>query len=99
MNIDEKATFDWDETKDAENQKKHGIAFVLAQYAFKDPKRIISEDRAHSLDEERFLCIGRVDQEVITVRFTIRQDIVRIFGAGYWRKGRKFYEKENQIYK
>jgi len=94
-----KVLFDWDEAKDAENQKKHGISFSLAQQAFRDPKRIISKDIAHSQDEDRFLCIGCVDQEVMTVRFTYRENVVRIFGAGYWRKGRKFYEEENQIYR
>lgn len=29
-----KANFEWDDGKDAENQAKHGIAFVQAQCAF-----------------------------------------------------------------
>jgi hypothetical protein len=24
-----------------------------------------------------------------------RENMIRIFGAGYWRKGKKIYEKEN----
>jgi hypothetical protein len=31
------------------------------------------------------------------VRFTVRGDAIRIFGAGYWRKGKKIYEQENGI--
>lgn len=38
--------------------------------------------------------IGLVDAEVMIVRFTYRGNIIRIIGAGYWRKGRKIYEKE-----
>ncbi|MEE8367621.1 MAG: BrnT family toxin, partial [Thermoanaerobaculia bacterium] len=29
--------------------------------------------------------------------FTYRDEIIRIFGAGYWRKGERIYERENQI--
>jgi hypothetical protein len=31
----------------------------------------------------------------MTVRFTYRAGVIRIFGAGYWRKGKKIYEREN----
>ncbi|MFH1066848.1 MAG: BrnT family toxin, partial [bacterium] len=34
---------------------------------------------------------------VLTVRFTWRDEILRIIGAGYWRKGKKLYEKENTL--
>jgi len=30
-------TFEWDHRKNQENQKKHGVPFALAQYAFADP--------------------------------------------------------------
>ena len=89
------ARFEWDEEKDRENQDKHHVPFSLAQYAFLDPKRIIAEDRGHSNEENRFYCIGRVDEGIMTVRFTYRGNIIRIFGAGYWRKGRKIYEDQD----
>jgi hypothetical protein len=31
----------------------------------------------------------------LTVRFTYRQGVIRIFGAGYWRRGKQLYEREN----
>ena len=92
------AEFEWDTKKDLENQKKHGVAFEFAQYAFADPDRIIAEDVSHSQDEVRFFCFGRIGSDIITVRFTYRQNMIRIFGAGYWRKGKKTYEKENHIH-
>jgi uncharacterized DUF497 family protein len=92
-----KARFEWDENKDRDNQKKHGVPFSLAQQAFLDPHRVIAKDIEHSLEEERFYCMGRVGEGIITVRFTFREHVIRIFGAGYWRKGRKVYEEENQI--
>ena len=93
-----KARFEWDEDKDRENQAKHNVSFSLAQRAFLDPHRIIVEDVDHSTEEKRFYCIGRVRDGIITVRFTYRDNVIRIYGAGYWRKGRKIYEEQNKIY-
>lgn len=91
------ASFEWHPDKDAENQRKHGIAFSLAQYAFADPRRVIARDVTHSQTEERFYCFGEVEGGVLTVRFTYRASVIRIIGAGYWRKGKVIYERENQI--
>ena len=56
---------------------------------------MIAADVTHSSEEERFFCFGRVGGGVMTVRFTYRQGRIRIFGAGYWRKGKDIYEREN----
>ena len=90
-------SFEWDLGKDAENQEKHGVSFSLAQEAFFDPRRVIARDLAHSQSENRFYCFGSVGEGVLTVRFTYRNDVIRIIGAGYWRKGKRIYEQENQI--
>lgn len=90
--------FDWNTDKDAENQQKHGVSFSRAQYAFADPHRVIAKDITHSQTEERFYCFGEVDGGVLTVRFTYRAATIRIFGAGYWRKGKAIYERENKIH-
>ena len=94
-----KARFEWDPNKDIENQQKHGVPFLLAQYAFADPYRIIAEDLNHSDQEDRYYCFGQVGEGIITVRFTYRDDIIRIIGAGYWRKGKAIYEHENKIHR
>jgi uncharacterized DUF497 family protein len=93
------AHFEWDAKKDHENQQKHGISFVSAQYAFADPNRIIAEDVDHSDKETRYFCFGRVDGGILTVRFTYRNNVIRIFGAGYWRKGKAIYEYENSLHR
>ncbi len=90
-----KAKFEWDANKNSINKEKHNISFERAQHAFEDVKRIIAEDTDHSANEKRFFCFGEVDGGILTVRFTYRDDIIRIFGAGYWRKGKKIYEKNN----
>ena len=93
-----KATFEWDEVKDTENQSKHGVSFLIAQQAFLDPHRVIAEDITHSAEENRYYCIGCVGEGILTVRFMYRGNVIRIYGAGYWRKGRKIYEEQNKIY-
>jgi uncharacterized protein len=95
----DKTQFEWDSAKDGQNQRKHGVAFITAQYAFADLKRVILIDEEHSVDENRYFCLGRVNDAILTVRFTYRNNVIRIFGAGYWRRGKKLYEKQNHIHK
>ena len=90
--------FEWDAEKDRLNQEKHGVGFRLARFALAYPKRVIAEDPTHSEDEDRFYCIGRVGDGILTVRFTYRENVIRIFGAGYWRKGKKLYEEHNSVH-
>ena len=92
------ARFDWDSEKDRLNLEKHGVSFAKGQYAFADPRRVIAEDVSHSTTETRYSCFGQVDGGVLTVRFTYRKDVIRIFGAGYWRKGKHIYERTNHIH-
>jgi len=75
---------------------KHGVSFADAQAAFFDPRRVIAEDLEHSGAEPRHFCFGRVADGVMTVRFTYRAGRIRIFGAGYWRKGKQIYEQQNR---
>lgn len=90
--------FEWNAEKDTANTEKHGVSFSIAQYAFADPLRVIAKDDTHSQDKARFYCFGRVNEGVLTVRFTYRDAVIRIIGAGYWRKGKAIYERENQIH-
>lgn len=86
-------TFDWDENKNVKNQKKHGVSFQEAQEAFFDANRLILKDKQHSKVEERYFCIGKTAGGILTVRFTMRNGAIRIFGAGYWRQGKKRYQE------
>lgn len=93
-----KARFEWDPRKDQENRRKHGVAFAMAQLAFADTRRVIAEDLSHSSAEKRYYCFGEVGGGILTVRFTYRDEVIRIYGAGYWRKGKRIYERENPLY-
>lgn len=88
---------EWDPNKDRENQLKHGVGFIEAQYAFADPHRVIAEDLNHSDQEQRYYCFGKVGGGILTVRFTFRDQVIRIIEAGYWRKGKVIYEQENKV--
>lgn len=90
--------FDWDDRKNLDNIAKHGVSFQDAQQAFQDAQRVILEDSRHRDNEQRYFCLGKVGGEIMTVRFSYRGGQVRIFGAAYWRKGKKRYEKENCIH-
>ena len=89
--------FEWDTEKEKANLTKHGVDFSEATAAFYDPQKLIQIDAAHSGEERRLLCIGRTERGILTIRFTYRGETIRIIGAGYWRKGRRTYEKENTI--
>jgi len=87
------SSFIWDIDKEFANVYKHGVDFITAAKAFKDPNRKIFTDEKHSTREKRFFCIGKVEGKILTVRFTYRSQKIRIIGAGYWRKGERYYEK------
>jgi uncharacterized DUF497 family protein len=96
--MEKRSDFEWDSDKDELNQKKHGVSFAMAQLAFLDSNRVILEDLEHGDNEKRYYCLGRVSEGIMTVRFTYRNNKIRIIGAGYWRKGKKTYERENKIH-
>lgn len=91
--------FEWDDAKDSDNQRRHGVAFSLAQFAFADRERVIARDLSHSEAEPRYFCFGRVGDGILTVRFTFRGRVIRIFGAGYWRRGKRIYEQASQVHR
>ena len=91
--------FEWDESKNLENIEKHGVSFYEAQYAVLDQNRVIAKALDNSKEGDRYFCFGK-DQDgngILTVRFTYRNQKIRIFGAGYWRRGKKIYEQNNSI--
>jgi uncharacterized protein len=86
-------SFCWDEAKEAVNIAKHGVDFRTAAHAFTEPGSKIFADERHGQHEDRYFCIGKVGHRILTVRFVYRDRMVRIYGAGFWRKGRRVYEQ------
>ena len=61
---------EWDENKNQQNIKKHGISFQTAALVFADEERIEYLDKLHSQDEERYVVLGCV-QGILYVVYTI----------------------------
>ena len=94
----EKVSFEWDQEKDKLKKRKNKVFFIIARRAFLDHHRVIAKDLKHSEAENRYFCFGRVEGEILTVCFTHRNNVMRIISAGFWRKGKAAYEKENKIH-
>jgi uncharacterized DUF497 family protein len=75
-------TFEWDGHKAVANASKHGVSFEEAATAFGDPLSITVADPDHSIDESRFVLIGKTfkDRTVVVVH-TERGDNIRIISA------------------
>jgi uncharacterized DUF497 family protein len=87
--------FTWDKTKEQINRRKHGVGFETVPQVFADPGRVLMSDRKHSQIEGRFWCIGHDGHGILSVRFVLRAGVIRVIGAGYWRKGEKIYEEKS----
>jgi len=75
--------FEWDDEKAEANVVDHeGVTFFEAATVFADPLSIIVDDDEHSIDEPRFLTIGRSDRErIVIVSYTERGNAIRIVSA------------------
>ncbi|MFQ5457826.1 MAG: BrnT family toxin [Myxococcota bacterium] len=92
--------FDWDDRKNRENQKKHGVWFEEAQTAFFDENALEFSDPDHSEAEDRFLLLGRSHQLRILVVchcFRERDGVIRIISARKaTRKERTYYVRRGK---
>ena len=76
--------FEFDKRKSKINKKKHGIDFTEAQGLWNDPDRI--EIPAKTIDEERFLLIGKITDEYWSAIITYRNEKARIISVRRSRK-------------
>jgi hypothetical protein len=84
--------FEWDDSKNAANQIKHGIRFEEAQLIFNSPV-LTTTDTRHDYGEQREISIGAMTMEiVITTIHTDRNGRKRIISA------RKANRKEREMY-
>jgi len=54
----EQLRFEWDEDKNKQNIRKHGVSFEEAQTLFFDEYALRFFDPDHSEDEDRFIMLG-----------------------------------------
>ena len=76
-------SFEWDVDKSETNLRKHRCDFVQAKRAFDDERRVEAIDDRVDYGEERCICIGVVDRELITVVYTWRGRRRRLISAWY----------------
>ena len=86
--------FEWDEDKDRINREKHGTSFETASYVFRDEYYIEMCDFEHSIDEDRYIAIGKVG-DLLFVVFTERGETIRLISArlATERKRRLYYDQ------
>lgn len=74
--------FEWDEEKDLDNQRKHGLSFQEAKRLFESGVDYLEIfDAEHSESEDRFIAIGPVDQRLVVVWYAEPEEAaVRIIG-------------------
>lgn len=72
--------FEWDSEKAEKNLKKHGISFQEAIGVFYDDARIEMFDSQHSIEEDRYIAVGRV-RNVLFVVFVERTNSIRLISA------------------
>ena len=53
--------FEWDDEKEQKNISKHKIDFSTAALVFNDDYRIEMYDERHSIEEDRYITIGQVN--------------------------------------
>ena len=85
---------EWDEAKNAANQKKHGISFEEARQLFDAGGPYLELfDEVHSEAEDRFVAIGPIERGIVLVVWTERdEDVIRIISA------RRATERERTLY-
>ena len=89
--------FEWDEDKNQENIRKHGVAFEEAQTVFLDENAIRFYDPDHSHSEDRFIMLGMSCKlRILVVCHCYRENekgtIIRIISA------RKADKRESKDY-
>jgi hypothetical protein len=84
--------YEWDERKNRENERKHGISFELASQVFEDERCLIRFDRVDETGEQRWHALGAASAEagtalILLVAHVYREEdrddeeIVRIISA------------------
>jgi len=88
--------FEWDESKNKTNQKKHGISFEEAQTTFFDEFARLISDPGHSDSEDRFILLGLSSELrvlVVSHVYRVPGSVIRIISA------RKANSQERKSYR
>ena len=81
---------EFDGNKSESNMQKHGIDFETAKMLWKDPNRV--EIPSRWLDESRYILIARLENNLWSAVYTIRENRIRLISV------RKSRTNEKEIY-
>ncbi len=83
--------YEWDERKNRENSRKHGISFELSTLVFEDERCLVSPDRVDDTGEWRWWAVGaaRIKGEPAALLLVVHsyreskdgEEIIRIISA------------------
>ena len=74
--------FAWDSEKAQSNLSKHGVSFELGRTLFADPGELMLPDPDHSIEEERFISIGRASNgELMLACYTENDELIRLISV------------------
>ena len=71
--------FEFDPNKSKSNREKHGISFQEAQALWDDPDLL--EIPARTVDEPRYLIVGRIEGKHWSSVVTYRNSVIRIISV------------------
>jgi uncharacterized DUF497 family protein len=87
--------FEWDESKNTLNLKKHSVSFEEAKSVFYDPYARLISDPEHSESEDRFIILGlsrNLNILVVCHCYRKSDEVIRIISA------RKATKQESSYY-
>lgn len=89
--------FEWDESKNKANIRKHGVSFEEAQAVFYDPLAKVAADPDHFEEEDRFIAVGHssMNRQLLVVHcYRESTQTIRIISARkLTRTEKKQYEE------
>ena len=71
--------FEFDNSKSDKNREKHGIDFIEAQLLWEDADCVVIP--ARTVDEPRYLLIGKIAEKLWSAVFTHRHEQIRIISV------------------
>jgi len=76
--------FEWDDRKNAENRRKHGVSFEEAEAVFFDERALLIDDPDDSKTEDRFILLGlsAAARTLVVVHcYREKSNVIRIISA------------------
>ncbi|MBS1515052.1 MAG: BrnT family toxin [Bacteroidetes bacterium] len=98
INLEEITGFDWNAGNSLKNFLKHRVSNTESEEIFNNKPLIIFEDKFHSENEDRYLALGKTnDERKLSVSFTLRLKKIRIISARDMSKKERVLYVEKEI--